>query len=127
MVGVDLFPRAAEPYEAVLPLDGLDKVLPEADVLVLTLPLTPESARILDRRRLGLLRSSAILVNISRGGTVDQAALTEALRERTLSGAVLDVFEEEPLPGTSPLWDLDNVLLTPHNSFVGEGNDKRRR
>ena len=65
----------------------------------------------------------AVLVNIARGALIDTEALTAALPK--LTGAVLDVFEEEPLPDTSPLWDAENVLLTPHNSFVGEGNGAR--
>ena len=66
-----------------------------------------------------------MLVNIARGPIVDEAAFIEALRTGALSGAVLDVFETEPLPESSPLWDLDNVILSPHNSFAGEGNGDR--
>ena len=70
------------------------------------------------------MKPGAVLVNISRGGVVEESALAEAL-QTNLSGAVLDVFETEPLPAASPLWDMENVILTPHNSFVGDGNGAR--
>ena len=75
--------------------------------------------------RLARLKRDAVLVNIARGPIIDEAALTEALCSGSLSGAVLDVFETEPLTETSPLWDMQNVILTPHNSFAGEGNGER--
>lgn len=125
VIGCDIAPREDAAYEAMLPLLRLDELLPEADVLVLTVPLTPETERIMDRCRLGLLPESAVLVNISRGKALDEEALIEQLSAGGLSGAVLDVFETEPLEEDSPLWSMDNVILTPHNSFVGEGNGER--
>ena len=71
------------------------------------------------------MKPGAILVNIARGAIVDTGALVASLRDGLLGGAVLDVLEEEPLGPESPLWDLDNVIITPHNSFVGENNAKR--
>ena len=125
VVGVDLFPREDPAYQAVRPLEELDALLPESNILILTLPLTPETRGLLDARRLRLLKPGAILVNISRGAVAVEAELTAALAEGRLGGAVLDVFETEPLPADSPLWAMENVILTPHNSFVGEGNDAR--
>ncbi len=125
VTGVDLFPRADVAFAAMLPLERLDELLPGTDVLVLTLPLSPETRHLLDARRLALLPADALVVNISRGAVLDEAALIAALRAGRLSGAVLDVFETEPLPDSSPLWTMENVILTPHNSFVGEGNDAR--
>lgn len=125
VLGVDLAPREDPCYERILPLDALDGLLPETDVLVLTLPLTEETRGLLDARRLGLLKPGAVPVNVARGPILDEAALAEALRSGRLSGAVLDVFESEPLPASSPLWAMDNVILTPHNSFVGEGDSNR--
>ena len=125
VIGCDIAPREDAAYEAMLPLLRLDELLPEADVLVLTVPLTPETERIMDRRRLGLLPESAVVVNISRGKVLDEAALYELLSSGRLMGAVLDVFETEPLPEGSPLWDLPNAILTPHNSFVGDGDEGR--
>ena len=125
VTGVDILPREDEAYEAMLPLEKLDSVLPATDVLVLTVPLTTETERLIDRPRLALLPNTAVVVNISRGKVVDEAAITEQLKAGCLMGAVLDVFETEPLPESSPLWELDNVILTPLISFVGDGNGER--
>ena len=123
ITGVDLFPREDSLYDAILPLERLDNALGKADVVVLTLPLTEQTRHLLDERKLSLLKDGAVIVNIARGAVID----TEALIKHTdrLGGAVLDVFEEEPLSETDPLWDRENVILTPHNSFVGEGNKDR--
>lgn len=96
--------------------EALDRELPEADFLVLTQPLTPETRHMIDARRIALMKRSAYLVNIGRGATVDETALVEALSAKRIAGAGLDVFETEPLPEASPLWDLENVILTPHYS-----------
>ena len=125
VTGVDILPRGDAAYEEMLPLAELDALLPGTDVLVLTVPLTDETAGLIGRRRISLLKKTAVVVNISRGMVIDEAALAESLAAGTLKGAVLDVFETEPLPAGSPLWRLANVILTPHNSFVGEGNGER--
>lgn len=125
VTGVDLFPRQDSAYEAMLPLETLDALLPQTDILVLTLPLSPETRGLIDARRLALLKPGAVLVNIARGALVEESALLAALSDGRLSGAVLDVFETEPLPPDSPLWALENLILTPHNSFVGDGNEDR--
>lgn len=124
VTGVDLFPREDQWYERMLPLEKLDDVLTEADILVLTLPLTADTRHLIGGEKLGKLKDGAVLVNIARGAIVDTAALTDWLRENR-GAVVLDVFEEEPLSEDSPLWDMENVILTPHNSFVGEGNEDR--
>jgi phosphoglycerate dehydrogenase-like enzyme len=95
---------------------GLDEVLRLSDYIIVTLPLTPETYRLFGRREFGLMKSSAYFINIGRGGTTDTDALLEALYEGKIAGAGLDVFEQEPLPETSPLWKMDNVIITPHNS-----------
>ncbi len=92
----------------------LAEVLPTADVLVLILPATPRTRAALDARTLALLPPRAWVVNVGRGSTVDEDALLAALRSGRLAGAALDVFETEPLPINSPLWDAPNVILTPH-------------
>jgi glyoxylate/hydroxypyruvate reductase A len=102
--------------ERLLPAEGLDELLPGADVIVLTAPHTDATTQLLDRRRLALLKPGAILVNVARGDCVDETALVEALREGRLRGAALDVFAEEPLPADSPLWDLPNVYVSPHSA-----------
>ena len=107
---------AAVPVDELAGLDALDDALGRADHVCLTLPLTRETRRLIDGRRIARLPPGAYLFIVSRGAIVDEAALVEALRAGKLAGAGLDVFEEEPLPATSPLWDLDNVILTPHVS-----------
>ena len=102
----------------------MDELLPQSDVVVLTVPLTKGTKHLFDKERLGEMKDGAVLVNIARGGIVDTEALIDTLHTK-LFGAVLDVFEEEPLVEDHPLWGLENVILTPHNSFVGEGNNKR--
>ncbi len=124
VIGVDLHPREDAAYEVIHPIGALLLTLACADIIVLTLPLTEETRHLIDNRALETMKSGAILVNIARGAIVDTDALIEALTTH-LGGAVLDVFEEEPIAQTALLWDMENVILTPHNSFVGEGNRER--
>ena len=124
VIGVDAYPREDEAYTAMLPTSALRTALLRADIAVLTLPLTEETRRIMGRDELAAMPDGGVLVNIARGGVLD----TEALIEETRTGrlcAALDVFDDEPLPYDSPLWDIPNVTVTPHNSFVGEGNAER--
>jgi len=104
--------------DEVLPLAALDDALGRADHVCVTLPLTPATHHLIDARRLARMRPGAYIYNVSRGAIIDEAALVEALRAGRLGGAGLDVYEEEPLPAQSPLWDLDNVILTPHVAGV---------
>ncbi|HLK88559.1 MAG TPA: D-2-hydroxyacid dehydrogenase [Polyangia bacterium] len=104
--------------DQVLPLGALDEALGGADHVCVTVPLTEATRHLIDAGRLARMRPGAFLYNVSRGAVVDQAALVEALRAGKLAGAGLDVFEEEPLPADSPLWELPNVILTPHVAGV---------
>lgn len=124
VIGVDLYPREDIAYEKIYPLLDLDNCLPQADVVVLTLPLTEETRHIMNEQRFEKMKDRSVLINIARGAVVDEQALLKAV-DNKLSGAVLDVFEEEPLSAESPLWQKENVILTPHNSFVGDGNAER--
>jgi phosphoglycerate dehydrogenase-like enzyme len=103
----------------------LDELLPRADSVVITLPLTAETRGMFDRRRIGLLKQGAILVNIGRGPVVDEDALIDALRSGQLRGAALDVYATEPLPADSPLWELDNVILSPHTAAQSVHENER--
>lgn len=111
-------------YDEILPVQMLDAALSRSDIVVLTLPLTADTRYLMDRSRFAAMKPGSILVNIARGAIVDAEALIQALEEK-LGGAVLDVFEEEPLAPHCPLWDMEHVILTPHNSFVGQGNGAR--
>ena len=108
-------------FERVVSLGELDAELPRHDVVVLAAPLTSNTAGLLDGKRLDLLPRSAIVVNVARGALLDEEALVVRLRDGRLRGAVLDVFREEPLATFSPLWQLRQVLLTPHVSPVSPG------
>lgn len=108
-------PEATIP-ERLYPPAARKSFLGACDYVVLTLPLTPDTYHFIDAEALSAMKDTAVLINISRGGVVDQAALVEALTNRTIGAAVLDVYEEEPLPEDSPLWDLPNALLSPHVS-----------
>jgi len=103
-------------FDEVFPLSGLDALLPETDLLVMSLPGTPETAGIMDARRLALLPHDAFLVNVGRGSAIDQRALRALMTAGHLLGAALDVFEVEPLPPEDPLWDCPRLLITPHCS-----------
>jgi phosphoglycerate dehydrogenase-like enzyme len=103
---------------AVIDLSGMEAALAEADIVVIATPLTNETRALLSAERISRLRPGAIVCNVSRGALVDEGALAEALRQRRIRGAVLDVFAKEPLAAESPLWQLPNVLHTPHVSGV---------
>lgn len=108
--------KAGRPADAAFPVNRIDSVLPGADFVIVTAPLTPETRNLLDRRRLALLRPEAGLVNIGRAPIVDYEALREMLVKGELAGAVLDVFASEPLPADSPIWDTPNLIVLPHVS-----------
>jgi phosphoglycerate dehydrogenase-like enzyme len=119
VIGTD--PRRGEPLDGVelFAPAALDRLLPEADAVILTLPHTPESEGLIDARRLALMHPRSLLVNIGRGATVRLSDLAEALSKERLGGAALDVFEQEPLPAEHPLWREPRALLTPHVAVVG--------
>lgn len=94
----------------------IDEVIAQSDYLVLSTPLTPGTYRLLSRERIAAMKPTAVLINLGRGATVDEDALLDALRDRRIRGAALDVFEAEPLPADHPLWQLDNVLISPHTA-----------
>ena len=106
--------------EAVFPPDQLGELLGKSDYVVVAAPLLPATTRLIDATRLAMMKPSAVLINVGRGPQVDEAALAEALRSRQIAGAALDVFEHEPLPPDSPLWNLDGLLITPHTAGLTE-------
>ena len=109
------------PGAIVVSFADFEQVLPQTDWLVLACPLTTQTDNLVSARALTLMKPSAHLVNISRGAVVDEPALIEALRDGRLAGAYLDVFAQEPLPENSPLWDLENVIATPHTAGFSDG------
>ena len=101
-------------FDQVVPVSRLSEVLPKTDLLIMSLPGTPETDGIMNRERLLLLHRDAFLINVGRGNALDQQVLALLLRQGHLSGAALDVFAREPLPADDPLWDCPRLLITPH-------------
>jgi len=119
-------PTDAHGVELLHGPQGLERLLPLSEALVITVPDTPATRGLLDRERLRALPRGAVLVNVARGAVLDEDALAEALVDGHLRGAGLDVFRTEPLPVDSPLWSLSNVLVTPHVSGVSRGFWRRQ-
>jgi phosphoglycerate dehydrogenase-like enzyme len=109
-------PRDPAPAQEVHAIDQLANLLPKADVVALTCPLTPETTGLIDAKALSLMKPTAMLVNVARGAVVDEPALIDALQQGRIKAAAIDVTVEEPLPAASPLWRMENVLLTPHTA-----------
>ncbi len=124
VMGVDLNPYSNDLYDEMLPIDSLNNVLNDSDIVILTLTLTSETKNLFSKERFENMKQDSVLVNIARGGIIDTEALINALNNK-LFGAVLDVFEQEPLPADSSLWNNEKIIISPHNSFVGEGNHNR--
>jgi phosphoglycerate dehydrogenase-like enzyme len=106
-------------------LEQLNDILPKCDYVVVTLPLTPETRHLFGVEQFNAMKPTSFFINIGRGGTVVESELIEALRAEQIAGAGLDVFENEPLNEESPLWELENVIITPHTSGSTEHYDKR--
>lgn len=105
-------------------MDKLNEVLAKADIVIMAIALTDETKRLMNAERFAAMKNGAVILNAARGGLLDEIALIDALNNK-LAGAALDVFETEPLPEDSPLWQTPNLLISPHNSFVGENNHAR--
>ena len=120
VTGVCRSGKSSEPaFHRVVKVSELDKLLPNADAVILALPSTPDTIGILNRERINTLNSSAFVINVGRGSAIDQEALVEALQAHRIAGAALDVMIPEPLPLDHPLWNCPNTIITPHVS----GND----
>lgn len=119
---VDAPPGVAELYRP----DALDDVIPRADFLIVTVPETPTTQGLFNRAKLQALKPTAFFINIGRGATTDLNDLADMLEEGAIAGAALDVYEIEPLPSTHPLWELPNVIMTPHVAADGPYIDERR-
>ncbi len=104
----------------VYAIDYLESILPKADFVILSLPLTRDTHHLFDMNKFKLMKKSGVLINIGRGGVVNEKELIEALDKKIIGGAALDVTEEEPLPKNSPLWNMENVVITPHHSGWSE-------
>ena len=124
VISVDRQVKEDEYVNESILIDNLDLALEKSDIIILTLPLTDETQHLINEEKIKVMKDDAVLINVSRGGIIDETALIESLRNDRFFGVALDVFEEEPLENT-PLWDYDNVLITPHNSFVSNKVNER--
>lgn len=125
VVGTRAHPAETPHVGTVYPADRLGEALGESDYVVVTAPLLESTGHLIDAAAIEAMKPGACLVDVSRGGVVDQSALIGALESGRLGGAVLDVFESEPLAADSALWHLNNVIITPHCSSVYEGWEQR--
>jgi len=114
VIGITSAVRGVEGFDRMVRRDDLESAVGELDFLVLLTPYAPETHGIVGEKVIAAMKPTAFLVNLARGGIVDEAALLRALREKRLAGAALDVFAVEPLPQDHPLWGMDNVIVTPH-------------
>jgi phosphoglycerate dehydrogenase-like enzyme len=114
VIGISSKKREVPGFDAVVGREALARAVKELDFLVILTPYTGETRNVADATIFAAMKPGAYLVNLARGGIVDEAALIDALRAKKLAGAALDVFAQEPLPGDSPLWDMDNVIITQH-------------
>src|SRR5687768_3975954 len=114
-----------EAVERFYPPEELNAILSQSDYVIIAAPRTPRTEGMIGREQLRAMKSTAVLINISRGALVDETALIDALQEGTIGGAALDVFSQEPLPESSALWGMPNVLITPHVSGSNPHYDRR--
>ena len=118
VIGLKKHKEALEHFDEVWEMDQLYKALGLADYIVLLTPLTEETYHLIGQKEFSAMKPECIFINMSRGDTVDEAALIDTLGKGYIAGAGLDVFHQEPLPETSPLWEMENVILTPHSSAL---------
>lgn len=125
ITGFDIHTDETFGFDHMALTDTFKNMVGDFDVIILTAPLLPSTKRLINKDVLNSMKGNAIIVNIARGGLIDEEALCEVLAQRKDIYAALDVFEVEPLPEDSLLWTLDNVAISPHNSFVGDANNDR--
>lgn len=119
VIGVGRREIKSEYLDGFILIEDINEALMKSDIVILTLPLTEETRSLINKDKISIMKDNAVLVNVARGGIIDEAELIDGLNEGKFLGVGLDVFEEEPL-GESPLWDFENVIITPHNSFVSD-------
>ena len=127
VIGTRANPEETEFVDQVFNASKLHEALREADFVVVSCPLLSNTRKMIDEDAFGAMKDGAYLIDISRGGIVDASALIESLKCKKLAGAVLDVFETEPMPPDCPLWDMENVLITPHNCAIFDGWEPAER
>lgn len=125
VIGVDIYIIEEELLDECYIVENIEEVLNKSDIVILALPLTEETRHLMDRNRIEHMKAKSVLVNVSRGGVIEETALIESIKDGKFLGVALDVFEEEPLSKDNPLWEFNNVIITPHNSFVSDKVNER--
>jgi len=120
ILGVDLYSVKSDYADEAYLINDIEVVLSKSDIVILSLPLTKQTHHLIDKDKLAAMKENIVLINVSRGGVIDEGVLIEALEDGKFLGIALDVFEQEPLPEDSQLWNSEKVIITPHNSFVSD-------
>ncbi|MBB6697016.1 phosphoglycerate dehydrogenase [Clostridium algidicarnis] len=126
VVGMNTKGKEVDYFDSCYKREAIDEMLAISDIVVIAIPETKETYHLLNKERFLIMKDNAAIVNIARGSIIDEDALIEELQKGRFIGAALDVFKEEPLPKESLLWDIERVLITPHNSWVSEKRNTRR-
>lgn len=126
LIGVNTNGRKLEYFDECYSLNEIKDVVKKCDFVVVSIPLTKETFHLIDKELIENMKDGVYIVNIARGSVINTDALIEAVKKGKVKKAALDVFEEEPLPVQSPLWDMENIIITPHNSWVSEMRNERR-
>jgi len=126
ILGVNTKGRYTEYFDKCFSIEELDKMLSLSDIVVITIPYTETTHKLIDSKRFSSMKNGVYFINVARGNVVDEFELIKNLKNKKIEAAALDVFEYEPLPKESPLWNLENVIITPHNSWVSEMRNDRR-
>lgn len=126
IIGFNLSGKEAKYFDEIYKIDEIEKTAPKLDILVIAAPYTEKTHHLVDNKVLQSMKDGIYLVNIARGSIIDEKALIANLQSGKIKKAALDVFEEEPLPENNPLWNMDNVIISPHNSWASEMNFRRR-
>lgn len=123
--GVDIYKPNESFFDEYYDIKNIDEAIKKADLIISSVPITEATYHLFDKEKFDIMNEQCVFCNFSRGKVVNEQDLISALEDKKIYGAILDVFEEEPLDKKSKLWNMENVILTPHNSFVGVGNKKR--
>lgn len=125
VIAVDKDLKKSEYINQSITVDNVEEVLTKSDIVIATLPLTKETNKFFNKEKFQKMKNNSIFINIARGGIVEEGDLITAIKNEKFLAVILDVFEQEPLNQQNELWDLKNVIITPHNSFVSENNSDR--
>jgi len=126
ILGLNTNGRDIKYFDKCYPISKIDNFLSICDIVVCAIPYTDKTHHLMNEKRLNQMKEGSVLINVSRGSIIDEKALIDVIKDGKFLGVALDVFEKEPLPESSPLWEFENVFITPHNSWISEMRNERR-